>query len=68
MSTKELGYGGSSNKNGEGIPCCRTADVEGAVTKPDAMGLRDQEHDERRGDRYIVVVLASVDERYFDES
>ena len=30
--------------NGEGIPCSRTTVVEGAVTKPDTMGTRDQEN------------------------
>ena len=30
--------------NGEGIPRSRTIDVEAAVTKPDTMGPRDQEH------------------------
>ena len=30
--------------DGEGIPCSRTTDVEGAVTKHDTVGPRDQEH------------------------
>ena len=30
--------------NGEGIPCSRTTDVEGEVTKPDTVGPRDQVH------------------------